>query len=279
MSKKKSPEPFVKPAEITELVADSHAHLFDDTEAKEIISCMQNDGIEIIVNMAGSIDSARFASKISKESKNIYYMFGLHPYDTDCYNEEYIRFITNLSKEDRGRLVGLGEIGLDYHVESPTKEEQIFCFVEQLKLADKLSLPVSLHIRDAHEDAIKILNDNKNLLNNSGIIHCFSGGEEEAKEYLNLGFMISMSGAITFKRKDEQLSSLEKALLVIPKDKLLIETDSPFLCPVPYRGKKNEPKYVLLTAMHIASVLERDVNEIIKETKENLLRVLKIKKD
>ncbi len=279
MSKKKSPEAFVKPSEITELVADSHAHLLDEENVQEIINNMERDGLEIIVNMAGNTNSAIYASKLSNENKNIYYMFGLHPYDSAFYNAEYIDLITKLSKEDNGKLVGLGEIGLDYHVETPTKEEQIFCFIEQLKLADKLSLPISLHIRDAHKDAIRILKENKNLLNNGGIVHCFSGGESEAEEYINLGFMISMSGAITFNRKNDELTALEKALFVIPRNRLLIETDSPFLCPAPYRGKRNEPKYVLLTAMHIAKILNEDVNELIKQTKENLLKVLKIKKD
>ena len=279
MSDKRIREEFVRPQTITELAIDSHAHLFDECDEESIIKNMQNDGICAIVNMAGSIQSALHASELSNSNDNIYYMFGLHPYNTDCYNDEYIKLLKELANKDKGRLVGLGEIGLDYHVDNPTKEEQIECFVKQIKLADELNLPISLHIRDAHADAINILKDNKQYLNNGGIIHCFSGGVDEVKEYLSLGFYISISGAITFKKKKEQISSLELAVKEIPLDRLLLETDAPFLCPTPYRGLNNEPKYVLVTAVYLADLLQVDVNELIKITRENVCELLKIKKD
>ena len=279
MSKKKPLEEYIKPESITEFAIDSHAHLFDECDVEGIIKNMTNDGLCAIVNMAGSIESARYASNLSKMNANIYYMFGLHPYNTDMYNNEYVNLIKKLAEEDRGKLVGLGEIGLDYHVELPTREEQIECFINQIKLADELCFPISLHIRDAHTDAIQILKDNKKYINNGGIIHCFSGGIEEVKEYLQLGFHISISGAVTFKKKNEELTSLELAIKEVPLNKLLIETDAPFLCPTPYRGLNNEPKYVLVTAMHIADLLRMDVNELIKITRENTQNLLKIKKD
>lgn len=279
MSSHKTPEPLSKPDYITEPAIDSHAHLFDECDEESIIKGMKSDGICAIVNMAGSIESALHASELSNKFENIYYMFGLHPYNTDCYNDEYINLIKKLAITDKGKLVGLGEIGLDYHVDTPSKKEQIDCFIKQLKLANELSLPISLHIRDAHNDAIKILKENKELLSNGGIIHCFSGGENEVREYLKLGFHISISGAVTFKKKGEELSALELAVLCVPLDKLLIETDSPFLCPSPYRGRNNEPKYVILTAMHIASLLQIDVNELIKTTRENAIKLLKLKKN
>lgn len=270
---------FEKPDNITELAIDSHAHLYDEHNENKIANYMERDGLYAIVNMAGSIESALKASEISNKFNNIYYMFGLHPYNVDEYNDEYVSLITELTERDKGRLVGLGEIGLDYHVEEPSRDAQIDVFVRQLELAHKLGLPVSLHIRDAHADAITILKENKHLLTNGGIIHCFSGGIEEVQEYLALGFHISISGAVTFKKKSERISILEEAIKVVPRDKLLIETDSPFLCPHPYRGHVNEPKYVLLTAMHIADLLQVDVNVLIRETRENVINLLKLKKD
>ncbi len=278
MSKKKPREEYIKPDRITEFAVDSHAHLFDECDVENIIKNMTSDGLCAIVNMAGSIESVKYASMLSKENDNIYYMFGLHPYNTDMYNSEYINLIKKLTAEDKGKLVGLGEIGLDYHVELPTREEQIECFINQIKLADELCLPISLHIRDAHADAIQILKGNKKYINNGGIIHCFSGGVEEVKEYLQLGFHISISGAVTFKKKSEELTDLELAIKEVPLNKLLIETDAPFLCPMPYRGLNNEPKYVLVTAMHIADLLKIDVNELIKITRYNAQELLKIKK-
>lgn len=276
----KSIEPFKKPESITELAIDSHAHLYDEAEDEDvIINNMEHDGLYAIVNMAGSIESALRASEISNKYDNIYYMFGLHPYNVNEYNDEYISLITCLSKKDKGKLVGLGEIGLDYHVDEPIRDAQIDVFVRQLELAHKLNLPISLHIRDAHTDAISILKENKRFLTNGGIIHCFSGGVEEVKEYLVLGFHISISGAVTFKKKSETITALEEAIKLVPKDKLLIETDSPFLCPHPYRGQENEPKYVLLTAMHIADLLQIDVNKLIRQTRENAINLLKLKKD
>ena len=279
MSKHKAREPFIMPEFITEPFIDSHAHLYDDCDIDKVLSNMKRDGICAIVNMAGSIESAKFASEVSNKDDRIFYMFGLHPYNALEYNDEYVDLIKNLAKKDKGKLVGLGEIGLDYHVNTPTKEEQITCFGHQLKLANELNLPISLHIRDAHSDAIRILGDYKHLLTNGGIVHCFSGGVNEAREYLKLGLHISISGAITFKKKNDGLSPLEEAVLATPLDRLLIETDSPFLCPAPYRGQNNEPRFTAVTAMHIASLLRMDVNEVIKITRENTVKLLKLKKD
>ena len=136
-------------------------------------------------------------------------------------------------------------------------------------------MPVAIHIRDAHEDAIRILTENRELLNSSGIIHCCSANVDEVKQYLNLGFYISFSGTITYGKKNADYY-LEETLKHVPIEKLLIETDSPFLCPAPYRGKTNEPKYVLVTAEKIAQLLDMSVDELIKTTRENTIKLLKI---
>ena len=264
---------FIKPQNITEFAIDSHAHLGELEDIEKIVENMQSDGLQNIINMCGSIQGAKIAQKLSKEHSNIYYMLGLHPYDIEQYNDEYINFITNLAKTD-DHMVGVGEIGLDYHGEHLPEDMQKDIFKKQIILANKLNKPISIHIRDAHLDAIEILNNSKEFIKNSGIIHCFCGTADDVQKYLNLGFYISISGNITFKKKSETETELERVVKLIPLDRLLIETDSPFLCPVPYRGTKNQPKYVIVTAQAIADLKHMDVNELIKITRENAERLL-----
>ena len=203
-------------------------------------------------------------------------MFGLHPYEIKYFNAEFVTLIKQLKKEDK-KLVGVGEIGLDYHEHDgmESREKQLEIFLKQLELAHELKLPISIHIRDAHADAIQLLQANKHLLTNSGIIHCCSATKEEVKHYLDLGLYISFSGSITYGKKN-QVYYLEETLKAVPKDKLLIETDCPFLCPSPYRGRVNEPKYVLVTAEKIAEILGIDINDLLDLTTENAERLLKI---
>ena len=203
-------------------------------------------------------------------------MFGLHPYDISNLNEEYISQLKQLRKSD-SKLVGLGEIGLDYHESEwlKPKKLQIEGFIAQLELASELGLPVSIHIRDAHADAINILKQNRKYLTCGGIIHCCSANKAEVQEYLNLGFYISFSGSITYGKKNQEFY-LEETLKSVPLDRLLIETDCPFLCPSPYRGQVNEPKFVLVTAEHIADLLEMNVNTLLDLTTKNAERLLNI---
>ena len=267
---------YIKSEGITALGIDSHAHLDRGLDVKKIISEMKNDGLKKIVVMAGDIETGEWASQLASANENIFYMLGLHPYDVYDYTPEFVDFITNLKKKDK-KLVGLGEIGLDYkeRKDFQPKEDQIHVFQEQIKLADKLGLPISIHIREAHEDAIRILTENRALLNNSGIIHCCSATAEEVKVYLDLGLYVSFSGSITYGKKNQEYY-LEETLRSVPLDKLLIETDCPFLCPAPYRGKVNEPKYVLVTAERIAEILNMDINELLEITTKNCERLLKI---
>lgn len=270
-------EEYKKNEKIKALAIDSHTHLDRYENADEIISRMKADGLESIVLMAGSKESAEWTSNFVAKWDNLYFMYGIHPFDIDEYSETEMRefFI----KHNRGsKLVGLGEIGLDYsrQDDEETKNRQKEVLISELLLANEFSLPVSIHIRDAHPDAINIFKENRRLLTHGGIIHCCSATKEEVKEYLALGFHISFSGTITYGKKNKEYY-LEETLKCVPLDKLLIETDCPFLCPAPYRGQTNEPKYVLVTAEKIAEVLEMDVNELISKTTENTKRLLKMK--
>lgn len=277
MSKKhKEKLEYKKDESVSAFAIDSHAHLDRDLDTDRIIANMEHDGLKKIVVMAGNNKTADWASDLASRHDNIFYMFGLHPYDIKEYNQEFIDKITHLRATDN-KLVGLGEIGLDYKEREgmESMQEQQRVFVEQLKLAHSLNLPVSIHIREAHDDARKILNEHKELLTNSGIIHCCSATEEEVQDYLNLGFFISFSGSITYGKKNEAYY-LDETVKRVSLDKLLIETDCPFLCPAPYRGQLNEPKFVLVTAKKIADILKMDVNDLIKITTQNAEKLLKI---
>lgn len=275
MSKTKLLE-YVKNSYITELAVDSHAHLDRFENADEIISRLKDDGLSFVVLMAGNGKSAEWNKRICEDHENLFFMYGYHPFDINEYDEnEFLKFIDD--NKTNKNLVGVGEIGLDYSRENDDqiKKRQEKVLVSQLSIANKYNLPIAIHIRDAHEDSIRILKENKCLIKNGGIIHCCSANADEVQEYLSLGFYISFSGTITYGKKNAEYY-LEESLLNVPLDRLLIETDCPFLCPAPYRGRVNEPKYVLVTAEKIATILGLDINTLIKITRENAKKLLKI---
>jgi len=276
LSKHKPKPIYEKNNNITELAIDSHAHLDRFENAEEIILNAKKEGLENIILIAGSPESIQKAREYAKKYDNIYYAIALHPYDIHMLSSDYIKMVEDIARVDK-KFVLVAEFGIDYHGDMPhTKEEQKVAFIKQLELADKLKKPVALHIRDAHTDAIKILKANKHLLNSGGIIHCYSGGKMEAQEYLSLGFHLSFSGSVTY-HKDGCETEVIEALKITPPELMLIETDCPFLAPSPYRGNINEPKYVLVTAEHIADLLEKDVNEVIKQTRINTKKLLNLK--
>lgn len=263
----------LKTDDIVSLLADSHAHLSLMQNAEEVVQTMKQNKLCAIVNMAGSITDGKLAQKISSQHKNVYYMVGLHPVDIDDYNDEYVAFLKNLKATD-DHFVGVGEIGLDYHGDYKNKDYQKEVFLKQIKLADSLNLPISIHVRDAHSDAIMLLNNNKKYLKHGGILHCFGGNQEEMQAYLSIGLYISFSGSVTFKRNSETETELQRCAKLCPLDRILIETDAPFLCPSPYRGRVNEPKFVLQTARCIADIRCINVNKLIDATTTNLENLL-----
>lgn len=255
-------------SKISEFAIDSHAHLNELKNLEEIISNLKEDKLCAVINMVGSLNGIEKAKNLSAKYSNIFYMVGLHPYDIEKYDEEFENKLKELKRTD-SHFVGVGEIGLDYHGEYLEKTLQMEVFEKQIILADKLNLPISLHIRDAHEDCKAVLERNKKYLRNGGIIHCFSGSVEDAVFYLNLGFYISISGTITFKKRNSIETELAKVVKFCPVDRLLIETDSPFLCPAPFRGHINEPRFVLETAKAIADIKCINVDDLIRQTRIN----------
>ena len=195
---------------------------------------------------------------------------GVHPEDANEYSENAQKKLIELCKSKK--VVAIGEIGLDYHYEGFDKEKQKEVFLKQIVLADKLSLPIQIHCRDAMEDAMKILKENKDKLSRGGIFHCYSGSIEEAKEILKLGFSFSFGGVCTFKNARKAVEVIN----FLPIENILLETDCPYLAPEPHRGEVNEPKNIPFIAEKIAQIKNIQLEEVAKITTENAKRIFGI---
>lgn len=252
------------------MLFDTHAHLndnrFDDDRAT-LISSLRANGVSHVCEIGYDIASSREALKLAAKYDFIYAACGVHPHDTDSLDENDMTELAKLLEDKNA--VALGEIGLDYYYDNSLRENQRFWFDRQLQLAAELDIPVVIHTRDAMADTIDILKAHKGI---SGIIHCYSGSRESAKILLNMGYYISFAGPLTFKNAS---TALEVATYV-PDDKILIETDSPYLAPVPYRGKRNCPIYVAEVAKKLAELRGTSFEDIVNLTLENAKRVYRI---
>lgn len=238
-------------------IIDSHAHLDDerfDEDRQEIIDNLDNEGIRAVINPSCDIVTARKAVELATNNSNIYAMVGTHPHDAKDYNEETKKEYIDLSKNKK--VVAVGEIGLDYYYDLSDRQIQKEVFIDQIQLAKELGLPIVIHSRDAFEDSYEILS--KYGAGHKVLLHAFSGSWEVCQRYLNLGFKIAIGGVITFKNAKKLLEVGEK----VPLDSLLLETDSPYLTPTPFRGKRNQPAYTRLVAEKIAELKGIDVEEV-----------------
>ena len=251
---------------------DVHAHIYDEyyDNIDEIIQNAKDYTVEKILNNAVDIKTSEEVIELSKKFPNVYACVGIHPENIDDLQEDYLEILEKLAKENN--VIAIGEIGLDYHYTKENKDKQKQVFLEQLKLADKLNLPVIIHSRDAVGDIIEILTENKNLIRNGGVIHCFGGSVESAKILHNLGFSFSFGGVCTFNNAQKVIMVIES----LPLDSLMFETDCPYMTPVPHRGERNEPKYVVNIAEKVALIKGVDIQEIGKITTSNVERIFKI---
>jgi TatD DNase family protein len=251
---------------------DSHAHLNDEkffNDLDEIIKKMKEIGVSLVMVPGADLESSIRSVKLSKEYDIIYSAVGIHPHDSKEINEEKIGIIRNLAKEEKVKAIG--EIGLDYYYDFSPKEDQIYWFERQLELANELKMPVIIHDRDAHKDVIDTL-IKMNSFDNGVLMHCYSGSLELMKEYVKLGAYISIAGPVTF----NNAVKLTDVATHIPIDRILIETDSPYLSPVPNRGKRNDPSNVVYVAKKIASLRNISIEEFSKHTMENGKRFFRI---
>ena len=224
------------------MIIDTHAHLNDERLvplAQEIMGTMQEKGLGAIINVGYDRPSSELALKQAREYENLYAVVGIHPHDAKAQTQDDYRYFESVSQDKK--VVAIGEIGLDFYYDLSDRDVQKRVFVEQLELAHALKLPVVMHVRDAYGLALEILKENKRFLEYSGVMHCYAGSKELLKEFVDLGLYASFGGVTTFK-------NFGKAEVVkyCPSDRLLLETDCPYMTPVPYRGKTNMPEYIIL---------------------------------
>ncbi len=250
-------------------LVDSHTHLMDEQFIGEVETIIQNAkkcGVTTLINMGYSKETSLEAIELAEKYDGIYAAIGMHPDECNC--ETDVTFLRELSQNKK--VVAIGEVGLDYHYEETNKETQAKYFIEQIKLANDLKLPVCIHSRDSDMDMLKVLKENK--IENGFVMHCFSSSMEILKEMLKLDAYISLAGPVTFKNAKGLLDVAKE----IPIDKLLVETDAPYLSPEPFRGKRNEPANVLYTATKIAELRGISLTELAKKTTENAKRFYRI---
>lgn len=247
------------------MLIDSHAHLDMkdfDKDREEIFERALEGGITHIVTIGIDLESSLEASRLSKEYDYIYATVGCHPHNADTCTPEILDRMAQIASEEKVRA--WGEIGLDFFRNRSTKENQLKIFERQLEIADSLGLPVVIHDREAHEDVISILKK-MGRGEKKGVIHCFSGDADMASELIDMGYYISIPGTVTYNKAHK----VKKVASVIPLDRMLIETDCPFLAPVPKRGKRNEPLFVTYTAGEIAALRNISFEEIATATASN----------
>ena len=253
------------------MLADSHAHIDDerfDADRDEVVARALAAGVSLIVNIGADMASSARSVALAEKYPGIYAAVGMHPHDSQDMKENDYRQLEQWANHPK--VVAIGEIGLDYHYDLSPRPVQKEVFLRQLDLARKTGKPFIIHEREAHADMLDIIRNAARGLN--GVFHCFSGSVETAREYLKMGFYISVAGPVTFP-KSVKTKEVAKA---VPLDRLLVETDSPYLTPQPFRGKRNEPAYVRLVAEEIANLRDISLAELAEATTANVRRLFNI---
>lgn len=241
---------------------DSHAHLDDekfDYDRLELIPALKKNGISFLINASSDVASSRRALQLCETYDFIYAVCGVHPHETETMTESDFDEIKRLLCHPK--CVGLGEIGLDYYYDTAIRDKQRYWFLRQLEYAAEKNLPVVIHDRDAHEECVRAVSD----FGVRGEFHCYSGSEETAKELLRLGFYLSFNGVVTFRNAKKS----HHVIRAIPMERLLIETDCPYLTPEPFRGRRNDPSKIRFTAQTIADLKNVSLEDLANITRRN----------
>ncbi|WP_315116743.1 TatD family hydrolase [uncultured Clostridium sp.] len=253
-------------------IFDSHAHYDDesfDKDREEILEELKESDVIGVLNCGSSFQGAKDSVKLARENTMFYAAVGIHPEYADEVNDELIKEIRKMTEYEKVRAIG--EIGLDYYYdENPPREVQRYAFIKQMELAKELNLPVVIHDRDAHADTLEIL---KMFPDVKGVIHCFSGSVEFARECLKLGYYIGFTGVVTFKNAKKIVEVAKE----VPLDKILVETDCPYMAPTPFRGKRNRSEYISYILEEIANIKEISIDALSNQTISNVRELLKIK--
>jgi TatD DNase family protein len=244
---------------------DSHAHYDDErfnADRDELLQNLKNEDVSYVINIGSCVETSLKSVELSKKYDFIYAALGIHPHCVEDIKDNDISVIERETKNNK--VVAIGEIGLDYHYDNSPRELQKHWFSQQLKLAKKVCLPVIIHDREAHQDAMNIVKK-EDVSSIGGVFHCYSGSVEMANELIEMGFYISIPGTITFKNAKK----VKDVVKNIPIEKMLIETDCPYLAPEPYRGKRNYSAYLKYIAQEIAQIKEISVEEVAEITLAN----------
>ena len=256
------------------MLIDTHAHIDMDCYEEDYTSVIERakeNGVEKIIIPAVEPKDFNKIIQITNDYENIYCALGLHPSEAKKYYPEMIDEIYDFCKNNK-KVVAIGEVGLDYYWDKTFIDLQKEVFIAQIELAKKLSLPIIIHDREAHQDTFDILK-NSNLNDLPVIMHCYSGSWEFAKEFLKMNCYIALGGVVTFKNAVKTKEVAKN----IPLDRLLLETDCPYMAPTPYRGKQNEPAYVKFVAEEIAQLRNTSLEEIALKTSDNAIKLFQLK--
>ena len=253
-------------------IFDSHAHYDDeefDNDRKEVLEELKNEGVIGIMNCSSSYKSIAKTCELINTYDFVYGAVGIHPENADEFKDEMLDEFKDIIKKNP-KVKAIGEIGLDYYWdENPDKEIQKDVFRKHMKLAEELNVPVIIHDRDAHEDTLNIIKEFPNV---KGVVHCFSGSVEFAKECLKLGYYIGVTGVVTFKNAKKVV----KVVKEVPVERLLVETDCPYMAPEPNRGKRNKSSYIKYVIEKISEIKEINPKELNLKVNENLQNLFKI---
>ena len=256
------------------MIIDSHCHLdYPDLldQLENVIKRAKSNQVDKLLTICTTLNSFEKIKSIIKKYKNIYGTFGIHPHEVKNFINVNFDYIIK-AKNENHKIIGIGETGLDYYYNHSDKNIQRKSFVEHIHAASKLNIPIIVHSRNAESDTFDILKEEKKNSDIKILMHCFTGSNDFAKKLIDIGCNISVSGIITFKNSAE----LAQTVSEIPLNNLLVETDSPYLSPVPFRGKTNEPSYIIHTIEKLAQIKKISKNQIIESTTKNFRELFNI---
>lgn len=254
------------------MLFDSHAHLDSKkfgSDRDKVIKRAFESGVSYIMNPGADYESSINAVKLAESYERIYAAVGVHPHEADSMDDMMLSLIKAMARKTKVKAIG--EIGLDYHYDFSPRDVQKFWFRKQLQLAKELKMPVIIHDREANQDVLDMLKE-ENQFETGVLMHCYSGSAELAKQYIKLGAYLSIAGPVTFKNARKTVEVVE----AVPLDRLMIETDSPYLTPHPYRGKRNESSYVKYVCEKIADIKGLSYEEVALQTAENAKKYFNI---
>ena len=257
------------------MIIDSHCHLdypilYD--QINDVIKRAESNNVKYLLTICTTLKSFEKIKIIIKKYNNIFGTFGIHPHESKNFTNIDCEYISKLKKKNK-KVIGIGETGLDYYYNHSDKEIQKKLFIEHIRAASELNVPLIVHSRNAEKDTYDILKNERKNSNLKVILHCFTGSKDFAKKLLDINCYISLSGIITFKDSNE----LNDTVSTIPLNKLLVETDSPYLSPVPFRGKSNEPSYIKHTVIKLSEIKKITPSEVMRSTSNNFFKIFNFK--